>query len=169
MVGTNRQKKQLFVMAVRTPSGKTLPGNLSIIPSEQKWVFHALYQHAFPQLYSSEVCFRNRLVLTDEDEAEYRSFEDLIQVTKEFSKSSVMLCTFHGIWMAFKKDLITLLDECACGKLLGMCVQFVFLFLLYDFTYTNSYTDSFCMNLFILIHTKPIVLSMYPNKLCPTH
>ena len=39
-------------MAVRTPSGKTLPGNLSIIPSEQKWVFHALYQHAFPQLYS---------------------------------------------------------------------------------------------------------------------
>jgi len=72
--------------------------------------------------------FRNRLVLTDEDEAEYRSFEDLIQVTKEFSKSSVMLCTFHGIWMAFKKDLITLLDECACGKLLGTCVQFVFRF-----------------------------------------
>ena len=66
-------------MAVRTPSGKTLPGNLSIIPSEQKWVFHALYQHAFPQLYSSEVCFRNRLVLTDEDEAEYRSFEDLME------------------------------------------------------------------------------------------
>ena len=64
MIGTNRQKKQLFVMAVRTPSGKTLPGNLSIIPSEQKWVFHALYQHAFPQLYSSEVCFRNRLALT---------------------------------------------------------------------------------------------------------
>jgi hypothetical protein len=89
VVGTNRQKKQLFVMAVRTPSGKTLPGNLSIIPSEQKWVFHALYQHAFPHLYSSEVCSRNRLVLTDEDEAEYRSFEDLIQVTKEFSKSSV--------------------------------------------------------------------------------
>ena len=116
-------------MAVRTPSGNTLPGNLSIIPSEQKWVFHALYQHAFPQLYSSEVCFRNRLVLTDEDEAEYRSFEDLIQVTKEFSKSSVMLCTFHGIWMAFKKDLITLLDECACGKLLGTCVKFIFIFL----------------------------------------
>ena len=156
MVGTNRQKKQLFVMAVRTPSGKTLPGNLSIIPSEQKWVFHALYQHAFPQLYSSEVCFRNRLVLTDEDEAEYRSFEDLIQVTKEFSKSSVMLCTFHGIWMAFKKDLITLLDECACGKLLGTCVQCVFLFL-YEFTYTNSYTYLFHTNSYVIIHTKMIV------------
>jgi len=126
VIGTNRQKKQLLVIAVRTPSGKTLPGYLSIIPSEQKWVFHALYQHAFQQLYSSDVCFRNWLVLTDEDEAECRSFEDLIEVTKEFSNSSVMLCTFHGIWMAFKKDLVTLLDECDCGKLLGMCVHIVF-------------------------------------------
>jgi len=45
-LGTNRQKKQLFVMAVRTPSRKTLPGNLAIIPSEQSWVFHAIYQYA---------------------------------------------------------------------------------------------------------------------------
>jgi hypothetical protein len=156
-------------MAVRTPVEILSQVTYQLYPLRQKWVFHALYQHAFPHLYSSEVCFRNRLVLTNEDEAEYRSFESLIQVTKEFSKSSVMLCTFHGIWMASKKDLITLLDECACGKLLGMCVQFEFLFLLYDFTYTNSYTDLFCMNLYILIHTKTIVLSMYPNKLCPTH
>jgi hypothetical protein len=110
-----------------------------LYPLRQKWVFHALYQRAFPHLYSSEVCFRNRLVLTDEDKAEYWSFEALIQVTKEFAKSSVMLCTFHGIWMAFKKDLITLLDECACGKLLGTCLLFVLRF--------------FCINLLILIHT----------------
>jgi hypothetical protein len=58
-IGTNWQKKQLFVMAVRTPSGTTLPGNLTIIPSEQKWVFHAIYQLAFPHLYSSDVCSRN--------------------------------------------------------------------------------------------------------------
>jgi hypothetical protein len=63
--GTNRQKKELFVMAVCSASGDTLPGNLTIIPSAQKWVFHAIYQHAFPHLYSSEVCLRNRLVLTD--------------------------------------------------------------------------------------------------------
>ncbi len=152
-------------MAVRTPSGKTLPGNLSIIPSEQKWVFHALYQHAFPHLYSSEVCSRNRLVLTDEDEAEYRSFEDLIQITKEFSKSSVMLCTFHGIWMAFKKDLITLLDECACGKLIGTGVQFVLrFFVLYELYNTNSYLF-FRVNLYILIHTKIIVYPITTRRL----
>ncbi len=51
--GTNHQKKQLFMMTVRTSSGTTLPGNLTIIPSEQKWVFHAIYQLAFPELYSN--------------------------------------------------------------------------------------------------------------------
>ena len=39
--GTNRHKKELFVMDVRTPSGKTFPGNFSIIPSAKKWVNHS--------------------------------------------------------------------------------------------------------------------------------
>ena len=110
-------------MAVRTPSGRTLPGNLAIIPSEQLWVFHAIYQYAFPHLYSSEVCSRNRLVLTDKDEAEYRSFEALIETTSDFKQSTVMLCTFHGVWMAFKKDLLTLLEDCDCGKVYGTSVS----------------------------------------------
>ncbi len=117
--GTNQQKKQLFVMAVRTPSGTTLPGNSTIVPSEQKWVFHAIYQLVFPHMYSPEVCSRNRLVLTDEDDAEYKSFESVIETVEEFCKSKVMLCTFHGIWMAFKKDLLPLLDVCKYGKLYG--------------------------------------------------
>jgi hypothetical protein len=59
-------------MMVHTASGTTLPGNLAIIPSEQKWVLHALCQLEFPELYSIEVCSRNCVVITDEDEAEYR-------------------------------------------------------------------------------------------------
>jgi hypothetical protein len=118
-IGTNRQKKQLFVMAVRSPSGTSLPGNLTIIPSEQKWVFHAIYQLAFPHLYSSDVCCRNQLVLTDEDDAEYKSFESVIESIDVFKRSTVMLCTFHGIWLAFKKDLLPLLDQCQYGKLYG--------------------------------------------------
>ena len=78
-IGTNRQKKQLFVMAVRTPSCTTLPENLTIIPSEQKWVFHAIYKLAFPHLCSSDVCCRNQLVLTDKDDAKYKSFESVIE------------------------------------------------------------------------------------------
>ncbi len=79
--------------------------------------FCAIYQHAFPHLYFSKVCSRNRLVLTDEDKAEYRSFEALIEITSDFiTQSTVMLCTYHGVWVAFKKDLLTLLEDCECGK-----------------------------------------------------
>jgi hypothetical protein len=84
-------------MAVRTANGSTLPGNSTIIPSEQKWVFHSIYQLAFPYLYPADVYSRNRVVITDEDDAEYRSFESLIDTLDIFSKSSVMLCTFHAI------------------------------------------------------------------------
>ncbi len=84
LTGTNRQKKLLFVMAVHTPSSTTLPGNLNIVPSEQKWVFQAIYQLVFPHFYSSEVCSRNRLVLTDEDDAEYKTFESVIETVEEF-------------------------------------------------------------------------------------
>jgi hypothetical protein len=82
-------------MAVRTSSGCTLPGNLTIIPSEQKWVFHAIYQLAFPEFYSNEVCSQNCVVITDEDKAEYRSFEFLIEMSKVFTRSQVLICTFY--------------------------------------------------------------------------
>jgi hypothetical protein len=116
-------------MAIRTSSGTTLPENLTIIPSEQKWVFHAIHQLAFSELYSNEVCSQNCVVITDEDEAEYRSFESVIETSKVFSRSKVMICTFCGIWMAFKKDLLALLDESEHGKIYGK---------LHDL-YTNSY------------------------------
>lgn len=106
-------------MAVRTATGTTLPGNLTIVPSEQKWVFHSIYSLAFRYLYSDEVCSRNRLLLTDEDDAEYRSFEALIDTSRIFAKSKVMLCSFHAIWLPFKKDLLPKLDSCVHGKVYG--------------------------------------------------
>jgi hypothetical protein len=109
-------------MAVRTANGSTLPGNSTIIASEQKWVFHSIYQLAFPYLYSAEVCSRNRVVITDEDDAEYRSFESLINTSDIFAKSTVILCTFHAIWMLFKKDLPPLLDEYPHDKVYGMSI-----------------------------------------------
>jgi hypothetical protein len=105
------------VMAVQTSSGNTLPGILTITPSEQKWVFHAIYQLAFPELYSNEVCSHNRVVITDVDEAEYRSFKSVIETSKGFSRSKVLICTIQGIWMAFKKDLLALHDGCEHGKI----------------------------------------------------
>jgi hypothetical protein len=34
--GVNRHKKELFVVAARTPCGKTFPGNFTNIPSSKK-------------------------------------------------------------------------------------------------------------------------------------
>ncbi len=93
-------------MTVCSASGDTLPGNLTIIPSAQEWLFHAIYQH-FPHLYSPEVCSRNRVVLTDEDTSQFKPYESIISTTNIFNLSKVMICTFHGIWMAFKKAIFS--------------------------------------------------------------
>jgi hypothetical protein len=108
--GTNREKKDLFVVAVRSAGGGTLPVNLTVIPSGQKWIFDTIHKTAFPHLCTCEVCSMNRLVLTDEDKSEYEPLECAIETTNYFKYSKVMLCTFHEIWMAFKTDLYTLLD-----------------------------------------------------------
>ena len=81
-------------MAVRTPAGQSFPGNFAIIPSAKKWVFHAIFRLAFLELYGDKVCSMNCLVLTDEEDAEYRSFESLIATNVKFKKFKVMLCIF---------------------------------------------------------------------------
>ncbi len=96
-------------MAIRTPTGRTFPGNFTIIPSAKKWVFHAMYRLAFLSLQGELICSLNRLVLTDKEDAEYRSFENLIVTHEMFQSSHVMLCTFHAIWQPFKRDIYKLL------------------------------------------------------------
>ncbi len=110
-IGTNKQKKELFVMAIRTPTGRTFPGNFTIIPSAKKWVFHTFYRLAFLSLYGELICSFNWLVLTDKEDAEYRSFENLIVTHEMFRSSKVMLCTFHAIWQPFKRDIYNLLPS----------------------------------------------------------
>jgi hypothetical protein len=98
-------------MAVRTPSGRTFPGNFTIIPSAQKWVFHAIFRLTFTSLYGEQVCSLNRLVLTDEEDAEYCSFETMIATHDSFKTSIVMLCIFHAIWQPFKKEIYMVLPR----------------------------------------------------------
>jgi hypothetical protein len=100
-------KKELFVMAIRTPTGRTFPCNFTIIPSAKKWIFHAIYRLAFLSLFGEHICSLNRLVLTDKEDAEYCSFENLIVTHEMFRFSTVMLCTFHAIWQPFKRDIYT--------------------------------------------------------------
>jgi len=133
--GTNREKKDLFVVAVRSASGDTLPVNLTVIPSAQKWVFETIYKTAFPNLYSPDVCSMNRLVLTDEEKAEYEPFQLAIETTDYFQQSKVMLCTFHAIWMSFKVDLYPVLDNIPHGGALrefAYCYSMLFSILCFE-------------------------------------
>jgi hypothetical protein len=110
--GTNKQKKELFVMKIQTPTGRTFPANFTIIPSAKKWVFHAIYRLAFLNLYGEHISSLNRLVLTDKEDAEYCYFENLIVTHEMFQSSTVMLCTFHAIWQpSFKRDIYNLLPS----------------------------------------------------------
>ncbi len=65
--GTNLCKQELFVMAIRTPTERTFPGNFTIIPLSKKWVFHSIFRHAFLSIYGKFICSLNRLVVTDEE------------------------------------------------------------------------------------------------------
>jgi hypothetical protein len=67
-------------MAIRTPTGKTFPGNYTIIPPSKKWVFHSIFRLAFMSLYGEHVCSMNRLVLTNEEDAEYHAFNSLTAI-----------------------------------------------------------------------------------------
>ncbi len=116
--GTSNQKKELFVMAVCSSSGKTFPGNFTIIPSAKKWVFHAIYCLAFLSLYGEHICMLNWLVII----AEYSSCKTLILTHEMFRSSTVMLCMFHAIWQLFKRDMYHLLpsQKSQNGKLIEL-------------------------------------------------
>ena len=139
-------KKELFVMAVRTPCGKTFPGNFSIIPSAKKWVvFHAIYCLAF-LLCGDEVCSMNYLVLTDKEDAEYRLFESLIATNDKYKYSKVMLCIFLALG---------LIPGCSDAvKTISKLTEWVYLFhlflnlILHNCFYTNSVDFSLIFLLF---------------------
>ena len=98
-------------MAIITPTGTTFPGNYTIIPSSKKWIFHSIFRLAFLSLYGEHVCSMNQLVLTDEEDAEYRAFETMMATHDAFCLSKVMLCTFHAVWQPFKWDIYNLLPS----------------------------------------------------------
>jgi hypothetical protein len=99
----NKQKSDLFMLAIRTPSGRTFPGNFTFIPSGKAWVFHCIYQYAFTSLFGKTVCSYNQLALFDDDLSERAPFEKCIATLPHFSKSTVMLCVFHAVWMPFRE------------------------------------------------------------------
>lgn len=110
----NRQKTDLFMLAIRTPSGETFPGNFTFIPSGKRWVFQCIYQYAFIALFGKTTCSRNRLAMFDDDIAEHGPFQSCINSIPEFKNSRVMLCVFHAVWMPFRDILMRIITARFC-------------------------------------------------------
>jgi hypothetical protein len=82
-----------------------------LIYFRESYIHVAIYHLAFLSLYGEHICLLNRLVITDEEDAEYCSFETLILTHEMFQSSTVMLCTFHATWQPFKRDIYHLLPS----------------------------------------------------------
>jgi hypothetical protein len=82
----------------------------------KNWVFRYIFKYIFPQFYGEITVRRNRLELTDEDPAEYKTFENITKIDDNYNKSRIMLCVFHAIWKPFKENIRPLLPK--KGKLL---------------------------------------------------
>jgi hypothetical protein len=102
---TNRQKRDMFLMVVKDANGETFIGNATVIPSGQRWVFDKIYQSFFFNLYGEVTLGRNRLALTDEDNAEYGPFDNCVKTMDCYEKSTHMLCVFHALVMTFHEEV----------------------------------------------------------------
>ncbi len=55
----NCQNKPLFLMVVKDTNGETHVGNISVLPSEKKWVFNKMFKRVFVELYGEHTICRN--------------------------------------------------------------------------------------------------------------
>ena len=113
---TNRQNKPLFFMVVKDANGEAHVGNISVLPSEKKWVFNEIYKTIFIKLYGEETIKRNRLILTDEDSAEYEPVVNAIKTTEAYKKTTHMLCVFHALAKKFKEVVYPTLPHMKGGN-----------------------------------------------------
>jgi len=88
---TNRQKRDLFLMVVKDPCGSVYIGNITFIPSGKRWVYDMIYKNFFIILLGKLTISRNRLGLTDDDEAEWGPLDDAIKTIDCWKKSKHML------------------------------------------------------------------------------
>ena len=107
----NRQNRDLFLAVVKDASGECCIGNATLIPSQQRWVFHHIYKICFLALYGEVTVSRIRLFLTDDDISEHSPLDSLILTDACFKLSKHMLCMFHAIVMGFAEYVYPYLNK----------------------------------------------------------
>ena len=107
---TNKQNRDLFLLVVKDASGETFIGNVTIIPSQQRWVFSKIYHSFFVRLYGKACMSRLRLAVTDDDPSAHGPL-DMMFVTDPCYNATHMLCVFHGLVMQFQENVYPLLPH----------------------------------------------------------
>ncbi len=51
---TNQRYRPLFLMVVKDTNGEAHVGNISVLPSEKKWVFNEIYKTMFITMHDEE-------------------------------------------------------------------------------------------------------------------
>lgn len=108
---TNRQKRGMFLAVVKDSSGKTYPGNITIVPSERSWVFGCIFEHAFSELYGKATLAMTQLCLTDDDRSEHGPLDNLILSRLIFINALHMLCMFHALYKPFQEEIVPMLPK----------------------------------------------------------
>ena len=107
----NRHNRDLFLAVVKDASGEVFIGNATLIPSQQRWVFHYIYRLCFLALYGKDTISKIRLFLTDDDISEHGPLDSLIATDESYGRSKHMLCMFHAIVMKFTEDVYPYLPK----------------------------------------------------------
>ena len=116
--GTNKQKRDLFLMVVKDGNGETYVGNVTVIPSQQRWVFMKIYKTFFLYLYGEVTVSRFQLAVTDDDVSAHGPFDCLIKTMSCYTNCVHILCVFHGLIMVFHTEVYPLLPHRRGSKLL---------------------------------------------------
>ncbi len=117
----NCQNKHLFLMVLKDANGEAHIGNISVLPSEKRWVFNEIFKTVFTKLYGESTIRCNRLMLTDEDSAEVEPIMNSIATIDAYHGSAHMLCMFHALAKKFKELVYPKLPHEPCGNELNEC------------------------------------------------
>ena len=85
-------------------NGETYVGNVTVIPSQQRWVFMKIYKTFSLYLYGEVTESQFHQVVTDDDVSAQGSFDCLIKTMTCYTNCVHILCVFDGLIMVLHMD-----------------------------------------------------------------
>ena len=92
--GTNQEKRPLAKATLINSSKKNVPFFNAILPSQCRWVFHWIFNSAFPNLLPADCLKKVQLVITDEDQ---NCFNMLESARTHFPRHKHRICKWHKV------------------------------------------------------------------------